>query len=69
MFIYDEEGKKQEAVWDCPACGGMGFHIVGDPEDGVDDDCAYCGGSGSIDFDPENTDQFVPERDALTAND
>jgi len=49
----------------CPSCGGLGQYDVGDPEDGVVADCHECLGTGQV----EDGDEFIPERDAWTADD
>lgn len=56
-------------TFDCPTCDGMGSFTIGDCEDGVDETCPECDGKGVVDYDPDNTDIFIPERDALTPND
>jgi DnaJ-class molecular chaperone len=56
-------------VFDCPTCNGMGSFTIGDVEDGVDELCPECDGKGTVDYDPDNTDEFIPERDALTPHD
>lgn len=61
-----------DIVFDCPTCNGMGSFTIGDVEDGVDETCPECEGRGTVDYDPDNTDntdEFIPERDALTPND
>jgi DnaJ-class molecular chaperone len=50
---------------DCGSCAGTGSIDIGDCEDGVTDECPACYGTGKQ---PQG-DEFVPERDAFTAND
>jgi DnaJ-class molecular chaperone len=50
---------------ECPSCNGSCVYDVGDPEDGIQDICPQCEGSGYV----EDVDVFVPERDAFTPND
>lgn len=64
--IFDEDPIK---LVNCYACNGTGEFNIGDVEDGVVEICNICEGSGLLDYDEEERDEFVPERDALTFND
>lgn len=50
---------------ECDSCQGVGYYSIGDCEDGVDETCEECGGEGVL----EDSDVFVPERDAWGPND
>jgi DnaJ-class molecular chaperone len=64
-MLMDDGHDDDKELPDCDSCGGLGSIDIGDPEDGVTDDCPACGGTGKR----SQGDEFVPERDAFTAND
>lgn len=66
LIEFDEDPIK---MVDCYSCNGMGMFSIGDVEDGVDEICTVCEGSGLLDYEEGERDEFIPERDALTPND
>ncbi len=56
--------------FECPSCCGSGsISVYRDDNEDIYEECPSCDGVGQLDYDPENTDSFIPERDALTIND
>lgn len=66
--LHDFEENYQQ-FFECEVCDGLGGWDIGDCEDGVWEICDICNGTGEVEYDPDNTDRFIPERDALTPND
>lgn len=65
MVLIDETSRESVEYFICEACNGCGSFTIGDCEDGVEEDCDVCCGTGILEQDPDNIDVFVPERDAL----
>lgn len=71
-YERDLENQEEECrTVDCEACKGAGGYDASTDCEIYDDwhDCPMCDGTGQVEADQNDVDEFVPGRDALGRND